>query len=653
MLTAIDWIIIASFLLLSLAIGLYYRRNAGKSIADFFLGGRNLSWYIAGLSMVATTFAADTPLAVSELVAQGGIAKNWLWWSFVFGGALTTFFFAMLWRRSGVLTELEFITLRYEGVPARFLRIFKSVYLGLFINAVIIAWVNLAMVSLLEVFFELGRAEALTYTFALMVIAVFYSALSGLTGVAVTDAFQFAIAMAGCIVLAVLVVTSDEIGGVAMLKTKLPQGATDFFPSVSQPEGMELLHGFGLTIGAFLSFIGIQWWASWYPGAEPGGGGYIAQRMMSTRSEADSVWATLLFQVGHYCIRPWPWIIVSLCAIALYSPAVNDPVLEKQLSYFSTPHQEDQLAFQPERHAAEVIARGSGNAADFLELYPSYKGTPAEQSIRYHYEPRLGFVFTMRDFLPPGLTGLLLVAFMAAYLSTISTQVNWGASYLVNDFIKPSFKDLSEKKLVLGSRVCSILVMIAGAIITPFVTSISGVWEFILQCGAGTGLVLILRWYWWRINAWSEITATIAPLLSYSFCTFYLNERMGDAFVANNGAFYVTVLFTTVAWLLVTYLTPPPSQALVTRFNEQVKPMGLWPSYTTGVSERNKSLKWLVANWAAMVTGIISVLFAIGSFVLLEFPAAFLYTALALLSIFSLRMFLKKTNIFGRNSEPR
>lgn len=638
MLHWLDWLIIISFLLLSLGIGLYYRKGAGKSLTDFFLGGRNLPWYVAGLSMVATTFAADTPLAVSELVAQGGIAKNWLWWSFLLGGALTTFFFATLWRRSGLMTELEFITLRYGGKPAKLLRMIKAVYLGLLINAVIIAWVNLAMMTLLEVFFNVSHAHAMYYTYGLMIVAVIYAALSGLKGVAITDMVQFAIAMVGCVILAIIVVNSDEVGGMTNLKSMLPEETFNFYPSIlSSDNSGGLAQGFGLTIGAFLAFVAIQWWSSWYPGAEPGGGGYIAQRMMSTRSERESVWAILLFQVGHYCIRPWPWIVVGLCAIALYSPQYNNVTLNDTLNQVS----KNEINFDTH----------DDPAAAFIAEYSGFDSPKDVDQVKYFYSPRIGFVFAMRDFLPIGLVGLLLTAFMAAYLSTISTQVNWGASYLVNDLLIPAFETSDPTELVNKSRYVSIIVMIAGAVVTPFVTSISGVWEFIMQCGAGLGLVLILRWYWWRINVWSEITATVAPLLAYAFCYFYLNEKMGETFVNNYGSFYFTVAITTISWLVITFITNPESNETIRKFCTQVKPMGSWPSYTDQFTSKNTGLKWMFGGWISMALTLVFTLFTIGSFVLINIKEGIFYSLLALLSILALRLFLKKTNIFDRNSK--
>lgn len=633
MLSWIDWTIIITFLLLSLGIGLYYRKGAGKSLSDFFLGGRNLPWYVAGLSMVATTFAADTPLAVSEMVADGGIAKNWLWWSFIFGGALTTFFFATLWRRSGVLTELEFITLRYEGKPAKYLRIVKAIYLGLVLNAIIIAWVNLAMMTLLEVFFDLSRIDAMLVTFGFMVVAVIYSVLSGLKGVAITDMVQFSIAMIGCIILAVLVVTSDNVGGIDQLKAKLPSQTFNFVPSFGNNAG-DLVHGFSLSIGAFLSFVAIQWWSSWYPGAEPGGGGYVAQRMMSTRSEKDSVWATLLFQIGHYCIRPWPWIIVGLCAIVLYAPEFNNPELFQKL----------------EAHS-EISVNPINSAEEFVATYPSYNGPKEFQQIEYYYKPRLGFVFAMKDYLPHGLIGLLFTAFVAAYLSTISTQVNWGASYIVNDFIIPLKLIKGNDNLVALSRISTIFVLIAGAIVTPFVTSISGVWQFLMQCGAGLGLVLILRWYWWRVSAWSEISATISPIIGFLICELLLNDLLGVEFENQNGPFYFTVAFTTFVWLSITFITPPQSLESLRNFYQKVRPHGSWTESISLGKLDNSPMKWMFGGWVSMICTIIFSLFAIGSVILHEYNDGAIQIALAIISIIALRVFLKKANIFDHNSE--
>lgn len=589
-LETLDWIIIASFLLLSLYIGLRYKNKGSSSLDSFFLGGRNLPWYIAGMSMVATTFAADTPLAVTELVAKNGISSNWIWWNFLIGGMLTTFFFANLWRRANVLTELELIELRYSGLPAAILRGFKSIYLGLFMNVLIIGWVNLAMVSIIQVFFDVPFAIAFWFMVVVMVIAMIYSSLSGLLGVAITDTIQFVIAMVGCIILAVIVVNSDKIGGIAALKTKLPEGSLNFLPQIGGNAGSGL-STLSISIGAFFSFAAIQWWASWYPGAEPGGGGYIAQRMMSTKNEKDAVFATLFFQIAHYCIRPWPWILVGLCSLVLY-PELTDK--------------------------------------------------------------KLGFVMTMKDFLPVGLKGLLFVAFLAAYMSTISTQLNWGASYLVNDlykrFIKKSISSVSsekeEKHYVLVSKLTTVLIMIIGAFVTTQINSIAAVWEFIMECGAGLGLVLILRWYWWRINAWSEIVATLAPFVGYVIGHYFLVNYFDASFVENRVPFIFTVLFTTISWLLATFLTKPSEHKTLLSFYHLVKPDGNWKPFQEGKKDNSNLLKLFIC-WISSITLTYSLLFFTGKFILQEYLVSLYFLISAAISFVILRYFLIRTNIFN------
>ena len=589
-LETLDWIIIASFLLLSLYIGLRYKNKGSSSLDSFFLGGRNLPWYIAGMSMVATTFAADTPLAVTELVAKNGISSNWIWWNFLIGGMLTTFFFANLWRRANVLTELELIELRYSGLPAAILRGFKSIYLGLFMNVLIIGWVNLAMVSIIQVFFDVPSAIAFWYMVVVMIIAMIYSSLSGLLGVAITDTIQFVIAMVGCIILAVIVVNSDKIGGIAALKTKLPEGSLNFLPQIGGIEGSSI-STLTISIGAFFSFAAIQWWASWYPGAEPGGGGYIAQRMMSTKNEKDAVFATLFFQIAHYCIRPWPWILVGLCSLVLY-PDLTDK--------------------------------------------------------------KLGFVMAMKDFLPVGLKGLLFVAFLAAYMSTISTQLNWGASYLVNDlykrFIKKSISSVSsekeEKHYVLVSKLTTVLIMIIGAFVTTQINSIAAVWEFIMECGAGLGLVLILRWYWWRINAWSEIVATLAPFVGYVIGHYFLVNYFDASFVENRGPFIFTVLFTTISWLLATFLTKPSEHKTLLSFYNLVKPDGNWKPFQEGKKDNSNLLKLFIC-WISSITLTYSLLFFTGKFILQEYLVSLYFLISAAISFVVLRYFLIRTNIFN------
>lgn len=581
-LALIDWIIIAVYMVFSLLIGLWYTKKASSGMDEFFLGGRNLTWWVAGVSMVATTFAADTPLAVTELVSTNGISGNWVWWNYLFGGMLTTFFFSKLWRRANILTDLEFIELRYSGKEAAFLRGFRAVYLGIFMNTLIIGWVNVALVSILKVFFNISGDEALIYVGIAMVITMLYSSMSGLMGVAITDFVQFIIAMTGTIILAFLVVNSEQIGGMGGLKDKLTTispGALKFFPTIG--DGKEFAQALSMGIGSFLAFTTISWWASWYPGAEPGGGGYIAQRMMSTKNEKHAIIATLFFQIAHYAVRPWPWILVGLSAIILYP--------------------------------------------DLSEA-----------------DKKLGFVMAMKDFLPPGLKGLLLVAFLAAYMSTISTQLNWGTSYIINDFYKRFYKpNAPEKELVNASKITTFIAMAIALVVTNFITSISAVWVFILESGAGLGLVLILRWYWWRINAWSEITATIAPFIGYALSRFVFHWEFPQSF-------FLTVSFTTIAWIIVTFITSPTSPEKLRKFYERIKPEGFWGPIRTqfNLAPVKSSLGILFVAWISSVVMCYSILFLIGKLLFQEWESVMILSIIVTVSIVILVIASKKVKVF-------
>ncbi|MCB0801936.1 MAG: Na+:solute symporter [Flavobacteriales bacterium] len=583
-LAPVDWIIIASYLLMSLGIGLYYKNQASKSLSDFFLGGRKLPWYIAGISMVATTFAADTPLWVTEKVAQHGVSGNWLWWNMLIGGMLTTFFFAKLWRRAEIVTELEFVEIRYSGKPASFLRGFKSVYMGIFLNAIVIGWVNAALASILKVFFDIPDNQLIYYIAAAMLIVAFYATLSGLKGVAITDTVQFFIAMAGCIILAIVVLNTDKVGGISGLKAQLPAWRFDFFPKINSGEAVENIGTYSVTIGAFLTFSLVQWWASWYPGAEPGGGGYIAQRMMSAKDEKNAVFATLFFQIAHYCLRPWPWIIVGLCA---------------------------------------------------LVLYPDL---PIEESGQ-------GFVMAMKDYLPAGLKGLLLVAFLSAYMSTISTQLNWGASYLTNDLYKRFLKKTKEeteeeeqKDYVKKARLFTVLIMLVSLLATTQIKSIDSAATFLIECGAGLGLVLILRWYWWRINAWSEITASLAPFIGYSIANYGLEL----AYPVN---FLFTVSFSTIAWLIATFVSAPTNREVLENFYRKVRPNGAWKPFQHKNEEKEAMLPLFIC-WASSIVMVYACLFFIGDLIFLNFEKAIFEAAIMVISLIILRIQLKKTRIF-------
>jgi len=563
MLQFLDWFIISLFFAISLGIGIYMSKKASADTGAFFLGGRKLPWYIAGTSMVATTFAADTPLAVTELVAENGIAGNWLWWNMLFGGMLTVFFFAKLWRRAGIMTDCEFVTIRYSGKPANFLRGFRAFYIGIFMNVIVIAWVNLAMLKILSVLFPdftiLGHSEFhvlgntvsahIFMVAGLMLLTAIYSALSGLMGVSLTDAFQFVMAMTGCIILAIFALDAPEVGGIAGLKEKLPEWVFSFTPSVGsgKAEQTGLLQ---MSVTAFVAYLGVQWWSSWYPGAEPGGGGYIAQRMMSAKDEKHSLFATLWFNIAHFAIRPWPWVIVALCSLILYPDLPAD-------------------------------AKGEG------------------------------FVLIIKDLLPSGLLGLLIAAFIAAYMSTLASQTIWGTSYIINDFYKPFVKkDSSEKELVKVSRITAVILIFFSLLVTTQLSKISDAWKFILECSAGIGLVLILRWYWWRINAWSEISALLAPFIIYPVIKYY-----DIAFP--NSMLYI-VAWSTAVWIIATYSTKPESDAKLSKFYKKIRPGGIGWKYLANKHPeiiQDNGYGILFLNWIISSLLILSLLIGSGKLI--------------------------------------
>lgn len=550
-LSTTDFIIVAAYLFISGLIGVIFTKRASENTTEFFLSGRKLPWWLAGTGMVATTFAADTPLAVSGIVARNGIAGNWIWWSFVAGGMLTVFFFARLWRRAQVLTDLEFIELRYSGKPALYLRSFKAVYFGVLMNAVIMGWVNLAMYKIVKILLPEWNAELIIVAIALL--TTLYSGLGGLWSVSITDAIQFVIAMSGSIWLAIVAINRPEVTSGGGLLQQLPDWMFQFLPTlVEEPTDSQAGGAMELTIGAFLAFTGVQWWASWYPGAEPGGGGYIAQRMMSAKDEKHSLFATLWFIVAHYCIRPWPWILVGLVSVVMF------PLLP-----FS--------------------------------------------------EKENGFVYVMRDVLPNGAKGLLFAAFLAAYMSTLSTHLNWGASYILNDLYKRLLKpNASEAHYVSVARLFTLGVMILSLLLTFFVLeSIAGAWAFILECGAGTGFVLILRWFWWRLNAWSEITSMIVPFLTYTVL-----KLTGSALFPQS--LFIITSVTIVLTLLVTFLTKPESMEHLKAFYARTRVGGmLWRKVAKELPEIKADENYfsLLVNWFFGVLMVYAFLFGVGKLI--------------------------------------
>src|SRR6204780_3039127 len=476
-LTPVDWAIIAAYFLFNIGIGLYYKSKAGSNTTEFFLSGRNVPWWLAGTSMVATTFAADTPLVVTGLVARNGIAGNWLWWNMVASGMLTVFLFSRLWRRSGITTDIELAELRYAGKPAAFLRGFRAVYLGVVMNCIILGWVNLAMVKILMLVLGLSKDRALWLVIAIIALTSCISTLSGLWGVLVTDLFQFAIKMTMVVVLGIEAVRA--VGGVAAMKAKLGGEDGAFLSFVPD------LHSVWMPANTFFVYIAVNWWATWYPGAEPGGGGYVAQRMFSAKDERNSLLATLWFNIAHYALRPWPWVLVGMASVILY------------------PHLQD---------------------------------------------PETGYVRVMIDYLPASLRGLMVAAFAAAFMSTVGTQLNWGASYLVNDFYRRFIeRNRPERHYVRASQIATVVLTVISAVVTHYMDSIAGAWKLLIVTGAGTGAVLILRWYWWRINAWSEVSSMAAAFL----CSLVLQTVFhldSDNPVQFAYLILITVAVTTVVW---------------------------------------------------------------------------------------------------------
>jgi Na+/proline symporter len=566
-LTIIDWLVIGAYFALNIGIGFYYKSRAGKSISEFFLSGRNVPWWLAGTSMVATTFAADTPLVVTGLVARNGIAGNWIWWSFLMSGMLTVFFYARLWRRAGVMTDIEFAEIRYSGKPAAFLRGFRALYLGIFINCIILGWVNLAMVKILGLIFGIDKLAALAIVLGLIVLTSLISTLSGLWGVLVTDMVQFVIKMGMVIVLAVFAVRA--VGGIESMKAQLVASG--------RGEALNLipdLNSAWMPMITFLVYISLNWWATWYPGAEPGGGGYVAQRMFSAKDERHSMLATLWFNIAHYAIRPWPWILVALASLILY-PGLKDP--------------------------------------------------------------ETGYIRVLIDHLPASLRGLMIAAFAAAYMSTIATQLNWGASYLINDFWRRFVKrDGTDAYYVRASQVATVLLTLISAVVTFFMGSIGGAWKLLIVTGAGTGGVLLLRWYWWRINAWSEVSAMISAFV----VSLTLQLALGyDSDQPKQFALIMitTVGITTIVWLAVTYLTAPEPRDTLVAFYRRTRPSRAgWAPIAALAPEVKVAGDGLsnLLDWIAGCTLVYGVLFGVGKLLLHDTTPGLLLLALAALGGF-------------------
>jgi solute:Na+ symporter, SSS family len=559
-----DWLVVALYFVASAVFALMYTRRASESLDEYFVSGRQLPWWLAGTSMVATTFAADTPLVVAGLVAKYGVAGNWLWWNGAISGILTVFFFARLWRRAGVLTDLEFAELRYGGRPAAVLRGFRALYLALPINLIIMGWVTRAMVTILQISLHI---DAWTAALLLFGVTACYTIFSGLWGVVVTDTFQFVVKMFGVIALAVVAVKS--VGGL----DEMVRQSSAHFGSYQAAFGVLPPAGSAwLPVSTLIVFLAVQWWATWYPGAEPGGGGYVAQRILAAKDERHGLLATLWFQIAHYALRPWPWILVGFVALIRYPGLAN---------------------------------------------------------------PEEGYVRVMVDVLPSPMKGLLLATFAAAYMSTVGTHLNWGASYLVNDvylrFINPN---AGRKSQVIASRVATVTLMLLSLVVMALLSSVEQGWKILISLGAGTGLVYILRWYWWRINAWSEISAMIA-----SFIAAVTLHFMGvDAADTSSGdyalAMLISVAVATVTWVTVTLLTPPEPDPVLDTFYRRVRPGGPgWRHVARRLGYPNDqipggALSWI--NWVAGVVAVYTSLFGLGALLTGRPRAALVYAVVAI-----------------------
>lgn len=633
----IDWLVVAVYFLVIFGIAVYYYKKAGQDTQQFFLSGRNLPWWVAGTAMVATTFAADTPLAVTELVAKNGIAGNWLWWNLAIGSMLTVFFFAKLWRRAGILTDVEFVEIRYSGKPAAVLRGFRALYLGLFMNSIVLAWVNKAMEKIFDV--TVPGFDPFTLVIVCMIIISIYASASGLLGTARIDALQFLVAMTGTIILAYIVVDIPAVGGIDGIKSNLSEWIFEFTPNVGTSNIDPILGGtLAISVGAFIAHIGLQWWSSWYPGADPGGGGYIAQRMMSAKDESHSLFATLWFTIAHYCLRPWPWIIVALGAMVLLPRLTTEQIqdqkiIEEYSQAFNIYSSARVSGFDYQTEISDPLLLQKVRAFENEQFFESYENT---------VDPGKMYPKLMVKYLPPGLLGLMLAVFLAAYMSTIASQLNWGTSYLINDFYRRFInKQSTEKHYVLISRIAIILLMIVSLLITKYLlTTISGAWEFIINASAGLGAVLILRWYWWRINAWSEISAMIAPLIIYPVAHYGFG-------IESPITLYPTVIGTTLVWLVVTFITKPASEETLKKFYYKIHPGGIgWKKYAIKYPDvkYDSGYARLFVNWLLGVILVYSSLYATGRIIFKDYGVGFAALFLAVLSAIIIYFNIKKAN---------
>ncbi len=581
-LTTLDWVIVVASIVISFIPAVILARRAGSSTAEFFTSGRAAPWWLIGVSMVATTFSTDTPNLVTDIVRTGGVAGNWVWWAFLLTGMATVFFYARLWRRSGVLTDLEFYEIRYAGKPATFVRGFRALYLGLFFNCVIMATVNLAAAKIASVLLGWPMGQTLLVC---AVLNVAFAATSGLWGVLVTDFIQFGIAMTGSIAAAVYAVRQPQVGGLDGLFDRLDPSTLALLPNFGD---------WGTALSIFVIPLTVQWWSVWYPGAEPGGGSYIAQRMLAARSEKDALGGTLLFNFAHYALRPWPWIIVGLASILVF-PTLDD--IRRAFPYVDPALIGNDLA------------------------YPA-----------------------MLTFLPAGLLGLMVAGLLSAYVSTISTHLNWGTSYIVHDFYRRFMRPGADERhyIMVGRLVTAALMVVAGALTFVLETAQQS-FNLLLSIGAGTGLIYLLRWYWWRINAWSEIAAMVS---SFAVAVAFAVANRTGATIAPHVSLLVTIAVTTVVWVTATFLTAPTDRSTLVAFYRLVRPAGPgWASVRAeaAVEASPDSIAHALLAWVLGCFAVYAALFGMGSFLYGRTVQAVACTVVFIVAVAGLLRFRKAT----------
>ena len=608
-LAPIDWILIIVFFSIVLAIGIIVSKKSGENTSEYFLSNRSLPWWLLGFSMVATTFSTDTPNLVTDIVRNNGVSGNWVWWAFLLTGLLTVFVYAKLWRKSDVQTDMEFYDLRYGGKPAHFLRGFRSIYLGVIFNVMAMAAVTLAAIKIGQVMLGLNPIQTVLIAGTITVV---FSTLGGFRGVVYTDFVLFFVAIFGAVGAAYFLVNLPEIGGLSkLIQHENVIGKLSIFPNFSDTEAL---------IGIFIIPLAVQWWSSWYPGAEPGGGGYIAQRMLAAKNENHAVGATLFFNIMHYALRPWPWILVALASLVLYP-----------------------------------------DLASLKTAFPNVEESKLGHDLAYS---------AMLTKLPSGLLGLVLASLGAAYMSTISTHLNWGSSYIVNDFYKQKInRNASEKQLVNIGRLSTIFLMAFSALFALFLTNALQLFDIILMFGAGTGLIFILRWFWWRINAWSEISAMFASglisiLLNFTSLSTLLfdhqtnNEIFVEGIFPAWSKFPIVVLITSIVWVTVTFLTKPETDETLRKFYKKTTPGG--PGWArilntfpdTSFIEKENKKKWTVPSGIlAMILGCFMVygaMFATGNFLYGNYKLALGLLLLVIFSVFLLIKLWKNNKISTR-----